>query len=125
MAGVAGACAMACAACGTAAENDGVRGAASGLYRDVRNGDGAAACDRLVPQAASALETGDAKCPEEILRLGLEGGPLGRPEVWSNQARVHAGTDTVFLTRWGDGWRVTAAGCEPRADGPYDCDISP
>jgi hypothetical protein len=44
--------------------------------------------------------------------------------VWSNQARVRAGTDTVFLTRWGDGWRVTAAGCEPRDDGPYDCDIS-
>jgi hypothetical protein len=120
----AAACAVACTGCGTGAEKDGVRAAAGGLYRDIRNGDGASACGRLVPQAASALETGDAQCEEEILQLGLKGGPLSRVEVWSDQARVHAGSDTVFLTRWSTGWRVTGAGCEARENGPYDCEIS-
>jgi hypothetical protein len=115
--------ALACAGCGMAAEKDGVREAASALFRDVRNGDGAAACGRLVPQAASGLETGGTRCEDEILKLGLSGGPLGPVEVWSEYARVRAGGDTVFLTRWGDGWRVTAAGCEPREEGPYDCEI--
>jgi hypothetical protein len=29
----------------------------------------------------------------------------------------------VFLTRWDGRWRVTAAGCEPDGDGPYDCEV--
>ncbi|GLZ05211.1 hypothetical protein Acsp03_26770 [Actinomadura sp. NBRC 104412] len=117
-------CAGLCAGCGTGSEKDGVRAAANALFRDVRNGDGHAACTRLVPRAASTLETGDTRCEQQILRLGLKGGPLGPVEVWADQARVRAGTDTVFLTRWGSGWRVTAVGCEPRDDRPYDCDVS-
>jgi hypothetical protein len=117
------ACLGFCAGCGTGGEKAAVRATASGLYQDVRDGDGRAACARLVPRAASSIETGDASCDRQILRLGLEGGPLGRVEVWSDQARVRAGADTVFLTRWGTGWRVTAAGCEPRREGPYDCEV--
>ncbi|XVQ08352.1 hypothetical protein ACQP1W_38200 [Spirillospora sp. CA-255316] len=112
-----------CAGCGTGDEKAAVRETASALFQDVRDGDGGAACARLVPRAASSLEIGGASCARQILRLGLEGGALGRVEVWSDQARVRAGADTVFLTRWGTGWRVTAAGCEPRREGPYDCEV--
>jgi hypothetical protein len=112
----------ACNGC-AAAEKDGVRSAVAGLYQAVRSGDGRAACERLLPRAASALETGGSDCAQEILGLGLEGGPVGRVEVWSDQARASAGTDTVFLTRWGSGWRITAAGCRAQGERPYDCEV--
>ncbi|MFI0352680.1 hypothetical protein [Actinomadura sp. 9N407] len=112
----------ACSGC-AAADEDGVQAAVSGLYQAVRNGDGRAACEHLLPRAASALETGGSQCAQEILGLGLEGGPVAEVEVWSDQARASAGTDTVFLTRWGEGWRISAAGCRAQGERPYDCEV--
>ena len=31
--------------------------------------------------------------------------------------------DTLFLARFDQGWRVTAAGCTPHGDLPYDCTV--
>ena len=31
--------------------------------------------------------------------------------------------DTVFLLRFPDGWRVSAAGCTPQGEAPYDCEV--
>jgi len=43
-------------------------------------------------------------------------------DVYGHDARVVLGKDVVFLARFPEGWRVTAAGCKPRAkDDPYDC----
>jgi hypothetical protein len=44
--------------------------------------------------------------------------------VAGRQAQVRLGGDTVFLARSGDGWVVTAAGCDPRPDRPYDCEVA-
>jgi hypothetical protein len=43
-------------------------------------------------------------------------------EVWGEDALVHLSDDTLFLT-WDDGWVVSAAACEPRGDGPYECQL--
>lgn len=46
-------------------------------------------------------------------------------DVYGHDARVVLGKDVVFLARFPEGWRVTAAGCKPRAkDDPYDCVLS-
>jgi hypothetical protein len=36
---------------------------------------------------------------------------------------VRLDKDVVFLARYDDGWRVTAAGCVPRPGRPFDCTI--
>ncbi|REE96213.1 hypothetical protein [Thermomonospora umbrina] len=100
-----------------------VEATAAALFQAVRNGDGERACAALVPKARSGLETGDSRCAEEILTLGLRGGPLRDAEVWGDRARVRAGDDTVFLTRWASHWKVTAVGCRPRPGQPYECEV--
>ena len=50
----------------------------------------------------------------------------GEPEidVYGRDAMVRWGGSTLFLARFDDGWRVTAAGCAPRGeDLPYDCAV--
>jgi len=43
-------------------------------------------------------------------------------DVYGHDARVVLAKDVVFLARFPQGWRVTAAGCTSRAkDDPYDC----
>lgn len=86
--------------------------------------DVAAACDLLAPKT---LEEVDAEGPCATV-LG-DGAPGAAPELESVEvygtnaiARFHG--DTVFLARFRDGWRVTAARCQP--DGPkrpYQCEI--
>ena len=44
--------------------------------------------------------------------------------VAGHSAQVRYADDTVFLARFDDGWRVTAAGCERVSSDdavPYDC----
>ncbi|MGK5558393.1 hypothetical protein ACSNOI_43010 [Actinomadura kijaniata] len=97
--------------------------AAAAVLEAAQRGDGARACAGLVPDAAESLETDGRSCAEEIVTLGLRSGPTDGGEVWGDAARVRVGTDTVFLFRWGDGWRVAAAGCRPRAGRPYECRV--
>ena len=52
-----------------------------------------------------------------------DAGQVRRVEVYGKDAVVHLEKDTVFLARFDDGWRVTAAGCTPNGDRPYDCDV--
>jgi hypothetical protein len=104
-------------------DKKGARSTAQEFLTDVEHGDGQRACDLAVPDAASGLESGDSKCSEEILKLGLKGGTPGHTELWGDRALVRVGDDTVFLARWGSGWRVTAAGCTERSGRPYECEV--
>jgi hypothetical protein len=95
------------------------------FYFSVSRGNGAAACALLVPSTRSELaqssgescdkaileEVSDARSDEDVV------------EVFGTMARVEYSGDTVFLTRLPDGWHVLAAGCTPRHDAPYDCDV--
>lgn len=45
------------------------------------------------------------------------------PEVFGTAAQVRSDGETLFLGRFDDGWRVTAAGCAAAGDRPYECAV--
>lgn len=90
--------------------------------------DPATACDLLSGHTREAVEKQtDKGCAE-----GLADADLPKPsqvqsvDVYGHDARVVMSEDVVFLARFEEGWKVTAAGCRPGAveDEPYDCDVS-
>ncbi|MGY1751606.1 hypothetical protein [Blastococcus sp. SYSU D01042] len=87
-------------------------------------GDPAERCELLAPATRAALEQdAAAPCGEAIGELPLPGGGVTSVAVWGGDAQVRIGGDVVFLTETSDGWRVTAAACEPRSERPYDCEV--
>ncbi len=87
--------------------------------------DGTAACATLAHDTAEELEQSAGKpCPEAILEedLPAPGRVLGA-DVYGQWAQVRLDDDTLFLAVFPDGWRVVAAGCTPRAERPYDCQV--
>ncbi|MEU1117626.1 hypothetical protein [Streptomyces sp. NPDC005879] len=42
-------------------------------------------------------------------------------DVFGRQARAVTDRDTLFLSSFPGGWKVTAAGCTPRPEKPYQC----
>jgi hypothetical protein len=86
--------------------------------------DATAACTLLAPATISELEKGSGSCAKGVAGADLPaGGGLREVEVYGLDAIARLDGDTIFLARFADGWRVTAAGCTPQGDGPYDCDI--
>jgi hypothetical protein len=83
-----------------------------------------ARCDLLAPATLQTLESDEsAACADAIGQLALPGGAVRSSEVWGGGAQVRLAGDTVFLTETDDGWKVTAAGCEPQGEAPYDCEV--
>jgi hypothetical protein len=83
-----------------------------------------AACELLAPETRKELESTDGPCNSALpQQVASGGGSVREVEVYGKDAIVHLSTDTVFLARFRDGWRVTAATCTPRGDRPYDCKI--
>ena len=84
------------------------------------------ACDLLTPETAGELST-RSTCAEALAEAQLPVGPTGgdpHTEVFGSHAMIELSTDTLFLARFSDGWRVTAAGCRPQGAGrPYDCAV--
>jgi len=103
------------------------------FYAAVAAGDGDAACALLLTAAAEDLtEEEQAPCPRALLDPAGPGGVLTeRAEDAAveavhragSQAQVVTASDTVFLARSGDTWVVTAVGCDPRGERPYDCEV--
>ncbi len=110
--------------CGAPAGEDEVRRAAADWLAAARAGDAGRLCALLTPAAAQSVATGDETCVQAVGDLDLPGGTVAGVELWSDEAQVRAGTDTLFLVRLRAGWRVNAAGCTPRDDRPYDCDVA-
>jgi len=119
----------ACAGPGSADARDVVEDLAGALAA----GDGDAACALILPDAADALATDEGEPCADV--VSAPDGPLAAlaaagddlvvedVHVAGRQAQVLTTTDTVFLAVSGDGWIVTAAGCTPREDRPYDCEV--
>lgn len=81
------------------------------------------ACELLAPRTKSGLEesSGD-PCPSAILAEDLPTSETVRgAEAFGTMAQVRFVADVVFLAQFQGGWKVVAAGCEPRPDLPYDC----
>ncbi|WP_306205065.1 hypothetical protein [Actinoplanes sp. RD1] len=85
--------------------------------------DGAQACGMLAPGTRSELEdSAEQACDQAILDQDLPApGQVTGSDVYGQWAQVRLDDDTLFLAVFPEGWRVVAAGCEPRTDRPYDC----
>jgi hypothetical protein len=112
-------------ACGApASAESAARLTAQQFARALAVGDGAAACDLLTPRARDSVAGAtDAECEDAILALDGTADSASNVEVWGDAAQVRIGSDTIFLLRLREGWRVDAAGCAPQHLGPYDCDV--
>ena len=112
----------ACSGLGNA-EADNARTAAQRFMEAVTD-DPRAACALLAPGTLEELEQSEGACDEVLpgQDLGSATGPA-TVEVYGKDAVAHLGEATVFLARYDDGWRVTAAGCTPVPDRPYDCTV--
>jgi hypothetical protein len=99
-------------------------GAAARAFTLAARGDPSTACGLLAPSTATEVEQTAGSCAGGLADAELpEGGGLREVQVYGLDAMVRLEQDTVFLARFDDGWRITAAGCTPRGDGPYECDI--
>ena len=82
------------------------------------------ACGLLAPQTLKELEDSQGLCPSSLPGLGLpRAGAVRSTAVYAKDAIVRLDKDTLFLARFDRGWRITAAGCTPHGDLPYDCTV--
>ncbi|WP_228389360.1 hypothetical protein [Cumulibacter manganitolerans] len=90
--------------------------------------DPVSACALLAPKTRQELESErNEPCDSAIAGVALpRGGAVVRSEVAGHSGQVVLRGDTVFLSLFDDGWKVTAAGCRPQDashDLPYDCSV--
>ena len=112
-----------CAACG-AGDGDPAAEAAARFLGAVERGDDGQACAELAPAAVASLTGDGTGCATAIADLGLpSAGAVRETSVWSDRAQVRTDDDVLFLVELPDGWRVTAAGCVPRPDETYECQL--
>ena len=123
MAGTVAVAGLAAAGCTATGEREPVREAARAWFAAAAARDGAALCDLLTPAAARSVAAGGKACAEAVGDISLPTGEPAEVQVWSGEAQVRTGTETLFLTQFSRGWRVAAAGCRPRPGLPYDCDV--
>jgi hypothetical protein len=112
--------------CGTVTERrDAVRDTTAAFEHALTEGAYAQACAVLAPGTVEELEqSAGAPCAKALGGESLRpGGALRRTDVYGGQARAVLASDTLFLSRFASGWKVVAAGCEPRPQEPYQCRI--
>lgn len=95
------------------------------FHAALRSADGATACALLAPQTRSELEQSSKEpCDRAVLKEGVvRPGARRDLEVFGSMAEVRFDRDTLFLARFGDGWRVMASTCKPIPGAPYDCQV--
>ena len=95
------------------------------FYAAITRQDGRAACRLLAPETLKAVEeSAQAPCAEGVLQeLPPEERRPEQVRVFGTMAQVGYTDETVFLTRFQDGWKVMAAGCSPGAVERYDCQV--
>ena len=84
-----------------------------------------AACALLAPRTLEEV-TIDESCTEAVSQdAPTLSDHTPRVEVYGKDAIARFDGETVFLALFDTGWKVTAAACQPRAEGrPYDCSVS-
>jgi hypothetical protein len=114
------------AVCACGGDDTAVEKAALAFGAALGAGDLSRACELLAPATRATIEYQQSRpCPQAISQRNLAAGAVSQIEVWGGQAQARTGSDTWFLTRTAEGWRVAAAGCVPQAaDAPYACKIS-
>ena len=119
-------CGVALVVCGCEAQDAPVSQTAAAFGADLGAGDLSRACELLAPATRATLEFQQSKpCAQALQNAKLGAGPVVQVEVWGGQAQARTNSDTWFLTRTAQGWRVAAAGCVPHGDNaPYLCKVS-
>ncbi|WP_247708758.1 hypothetical protein [Streptomyces sp. C3-3] len=100
-----------------------VRDAAVAFQEGLRTKDAAATCALLAPATRDTLELSEGKpCVTVIAGEELPvAGSVRGVDVYGNQGRAVFDGDTLFLSRFPDGWKVVAGGCTPDPARPYTC----
>lgn len=97
-------------------------------FAQLATSDTTQACELLSGHTREAVEKAAKKaCPDALTDEDLPGESSVRlVDVYGHDARVSLDNDVVFLARFPEGWKVTAAGCTPGSseDEPFDCDVS-
>jgi hypothetical protein len=114
------------ALCSCGADDTAAIEAASAFGAALGAGDLAQVCELLAPATRAVLEYQQSRpCPQAVQQDDLAPGAVLQVEVWGGQAQARTSSDTLFLTRTAQGWRVAAAGCVASAgDAPYACKVS-
>lgn len=114
-----------CSGCGNEDDERDAAAAVTQLVEAIDRGDGARACEVLTDEASSALaEATGQTCETEVVKLEVSPSEVVATHVAITSAQVDlTGGDTFFLDETPEGWRVSAAGCEARPGGPYDCQV--
>jgi hypothetical protein len=113
---------------GCSALNPGTDAAAQTVqrfYDELAAGSTGQACTLLAPNTVEVVENGETgSCPDKLAQVTLpHSGVVTDSRAYGRSAQVLLEDDTVFLTRSGAEWKITAAGCTPRGERPYDCDV--
>jgi hypothetical protein len=105
-------------------DSSGAAGVARAFHAATAAGDGSAACARLSTRLADELAQSGGSCEQAVLAADVPAADAVRSvQVWGGRGLVVLDHDVVFLAEFDGGWRVTAAGCSPRKDRPYDCTV--
>jgi hypothetical protein len=114
----------ACTACGGLGSAEDSNAASAALAFDHALGTPAQACRLLAPGTLSELEDSFGPCTTSLPRRHLPvASRVVDVDVYGKDAIVRLDRDVVFLARFDDGWRVTAAGCTPNPDRPFTCTV--
>ena len=112
--------------CGADVERQEAAATADAFAADVA-ADPAAACALLAPRTLESVEQDGRRCVQALPEADLPGpGERGTVSVAGHSAQVRYAQETVFLSLFDDGWRVTAAGCARTSTDPsvpYECTV--
>ncbi|MFD5796090.1 hypothetical protein ACFWIO_21640 [Streptomyces diastatochromogenes] len=119
-------CAVCLTGCSTLDEREVAASRAALRFEErVRQQDGARACAALAPETRQELEqSAKTTCARALFEEQLtQAGSVREVQVYGQQAWVVLNADTLFLSAFPTGWKITAAGCVPRPHQPYQCQI--
>lgn len=118
-------CVLVIAGCGGVDERRQTAANAAGRFiAAVQSGDLVAACALLTPKTRDDLLTDAPDCAEALSSQTLPTSPVGEVSVWGDRAQVRTDAGALFLVETESGWKVAAAGCEPRGENlPYRCAV--
>jgi hypothetical protein len=91
----------------------------------LKRGDAATACDLLAPPTRKELEQSESeRCAKALPQQDIPpAANAADVEVFGDEAIARVIGDVLFLTNVGGTWMVSAAGCTPQPDEPYECEV--